>query len=152
MGVAGALAVLALGPVHAQTIADYSRVQRAALEAAMAQAAARAIAGPGGGAASAAQPTLPAAPPLPSADAALRRGGGEPGLRVGGVFASASRTLAEVAVDGNPYLLAEGQAVPGTAWRVETVAVDRVVLHQVAPAAGETGHETRRVFALPSLR
>jgi len=144
------LAFLVLGLARAQTIADYSRVQRAALEAAMAQAAARAVAGPGGNAASAPQLPLPAAPP--TSDAASRRGGGEPGLRVGGVFASASRTLAEVAVDGNPYLLAEGQAVPGTAWRVESIAVDRVVLHHVTPAAGESGHEMRRVFALPSLR
>jgi len=117
----------------------------------MAQAAARAVAGTGVGAASAPQQAVPNPPPPPG-DAGVRRGGAEPGLRVGGVFASASRTLAEVTIDGNPYWLAEGEAVPGTAWRVEAIAVDRVVLHHAAPMAGESGRETRRVFALPSLR
>jgi type IV pilus biogenesis protein PilP len=131
--------------VDAQTIGDYSRAQRALLETTMSQAAAR-FAVPG---ASTAIPAAPAAaavsvPPRQAAETPP-----DPVVRVSGVFASASRSLAEVAVDGNPYLLTAGQAVPGTAWLVETIAVDRVVLSRRDGGGGvEKPHKT---YALPAL-
>ena len=131
-----------------QTIADYSRAQRLLLESAMSQAAARS-AGLGGSApaASASVPALapPALPPRPSPRAAPT-----PAIQVNGVFASSSASVAEVVVDATPYLLQAGQGVPGTAWRVQSIAVDRVVLgRERSPAAGSQA--VSRVFDLPAL-
>src|SRR6516225_693368 len=84
---------------RAQTIADYSRAQRTFLENAMAQAAAR------------------SATPVASAPVAAASAPVVPTVAV-----------AEVVVDGTPYLLRAGEPVPGTAWQVRAVAIDRVVL------------------------
>ncbi|MEP6503806.1 MAG: hypothetical protein ABJD97_10765 [Betaproteobacteria bacterium] len=139
--------VLAMPAVRAQTIADYSRVQRAVLESAMTQAAARSAALPAS--ASGAPPA--AAPPAPVAT--LRLPPPAPMLRVSGVFATAASAIAEVAVDDAADLLVAGQAVPGTGWHVESVAVDRVVLSRREPVVGAGASESvRRVFALPVLR
>jgi type IV pilus biogenesis protein PilP len=144
------LAVLATSSA-AQTIADYSRAQRAFIEAGMAQATARAAAMAASGVASSAsgpskppavsEPQPPAEPPLPV-------------VTVEGVFDSGVRTLAEISVDGHPYLLSTGQTVPGTAWHVEAIEIDRVVLTRTAreraPAGGRV--VASKVFALPALR
>jgi type IV pilus biogenesis protein PilP len=139
---------------QAQTIADYSRAQRTVLENAMMQATARSA----GLAASApavpaqAAPTPPPAVPLPGGGRApLEQAVADP--RVSGVFASAAGATTEVCVNGTPYLLVAGQPVPGTPWRVESVAIDRVVLsRRDAPGGGVVSGSTRRVFALPPLR
>jgi hypothetical protein len=121
---------VAMAAAQAQTIADYSRVQRALLENAMTQAAARSA-------------TLPASAPGVAAPALA--------VRVSGVFATAGSAIAEVAVNDVAYLLVAGEGVPGTAWRVESVALDRVVLARHEAGAG--GPEpTRRVFSLSVLR
>jgi len=151
---AGACALaVAVPATRAQTIADYSRAQRAMLENAMTQAAARSAALPSPAAASAPAGPAPSAvvahPPLVRvpADAAAH------GLYVSGVFASPASALVEVIVNGAAYLLAAGQVVPGTTWQVEAVAVDRVVLsRRDSGAAAREAESVRRIFALPVLR
>ena len=145
----------------AQTIADYGRSQRLLLEATMTQNAARAAAlQPPGSAASAPGPlplvgSIPGsggASVLPSASPRVPVRPPEPELRVRGVFVSSTRTLAEVLVDGAPYVLAAGQGVPGTPWRVASIAADRVVLDR--PGARDDAHAApvRRSFPLVSSR
>ena len=146
--------LLALLPpwVAAQTIADYSRAQRALLENAMTQAASRS-AGIGAStpapspvaAASAASPPAVAVTRAPLSPMA-------PAVQVSGVFASRDGAIAEIVVNATPYLLGAGQGVPGTAWHVEAIAIDRVVLSRhggvVAAADAESA---RKVFVLPAL-
>ena len=147
-------ALLALLPswVGAQTIADYSRAQRALLETTMAQAAARS-AGMGASAPAPSPATaasVAAAPSMPAPHAPLPPT--TPAIQVSGVFASSDGALAEVVVNVTPYLLGAGQGVPGTAWHVESIAIDRVVLsrHGSVVAAADT-EAARKVFALPAL-
>ena len=133
--------------VGAQTIADYSQAQRALLESTMSQAAARSA----GLAASA--PTVAAstsvmasAPPPRVVTLAMA-----PAVQVSGVFASRGGAVAEVMVNATAYLLAAGQGVPGTAWHVETIAIDRVVLGRQGGAGATDAEGARRIFALPAL-
>jgi type IV pilus biogenesis protein PilP len=138
--------------VGAQTIADYSRSQRALLEATMAQAAARSAALSASSAASASAapaPMPPAAPARPSASAA------EALVSVGGVFESPARVLAEIVVNGTPYLLAPGQPVPGTPWRIAAIDVEHVVLTRPGNTMPGIRGEPRgvtQIFALPAPR
>jgi len=136
---------LAVSTAGAQTIADYSRAQRALLESTMAQAAARSAglgaSAPASAPAAASPPSVPRPAPLPAA----------PAVQVGGVFACADGIVAEVIVNATAYLLGAGQGVPGTAWLVESIEVDRVVLGRHAMTAGDA-EGARKVFALPSLR
>src|SRR4051812_30528972 len=100
--VVGVLAIF--GPLaEAQTIADYSHAQRLALESAMAQAAARpaglaalapAVSARASGAAPAGPTPVRAVLPPPAPD-----------VQVSGVFASKANVVAEVVVNGTPYLL-----------------------------------------------
>ena len=148
--VSSAVLLLWLPIARAQTIADYSRAQRALLESTMSQAAARSAgfgapppavaASVPAPAASMPRPMLPA-PPTPAPD-----------IQVSGVFASSAASLAEVVVNATPYLLQAGQGVPGTTWRVETVAVDRVVLNRRVGPTGADPQAAFKVFALPALR
>ena len=149
-----AACLLSLPPcLGAQTIADYSRVQRALLESTMTQAAARS-AGMGASApvpapATAASSATPAAVPAPRAPAAPAA----PAVQVSGVFESRDGAVAEVVVNATPYLLGAGQGVPGTGWRVEAVAIDRVVLSRRGGVVAAVDSEAaRKVFALPALR
>ena len=154
-----ALACIVAGSVpvtQAQTIADYSRAQRAMLESAMTQAAARsaglaasAPASPAsastgflpmsqvaGVAAIASRPTPPSSSPV---------------VQVSGVVTTSAGSLAEVVVDAAAYLLRAGEGVPGTAWHVETVAIDRVVLGRPGRGVVADAESSRRTFALPAL-
>jgi type IV pilus biogenesis protein PilP len=145
--VACCLALVLAPPLAAQTIADYSRAQRTLLEATMTLAAARSA---GIGASAPASAVAAAAPALQRPQPPA-----EPVVRVSGVFASASRSMAEVAVDGNAYLLSVGQGVPGTAWSVGAIAAERVVLMRRAPAEGDAAQAAplaRRIYDLPALR
>ena len=141
--------------VYPQTIADYSRAQRAMLENTMTQAAARSA---GLGASAQAPGTAPAATASVVVAPALIAPRGAvppaaPAVQVSGVFASSSGAIAEVVVNATAYLLGAGQGVPGTAWRVEAVAVDRVVLsRQSGGVATADAEAARRVFPLPALR
>ena len=164
------LAWLAASPAAAQTIADYSRVQRALLENAMTQAAARSA-----GAASSAPSPAPA-PAAAAAAAAVAVAAAvaaataaaspvpapvrltqallapaPPSVQVSGVFAAGGGALAEIVVNATPYLLATGDGVPGTTWQVESVAIDRVVLAR-RPGALANGEAAawRKVFPLPA--
>jgi type IV pilus biogenesis protein PilP len=139
-----------LAAARAQTIADYSRAQRAMLEATMSQSAARAagmgasapvVAASAAGAMAAPAPrTLPGSLPPPPASA----------VQVSGVFAAGGNALAEVVVDATAYLLGAGQDVPGTSWRVESIAIDRVVL--VGGSSAIAADASRKVFALSAPR
>ncbi len=151
-GFAAGVLALCLVHVRAQTIADYSHAQRVLLENTMTQAATRS-AGlaasaptpvPTAAASVAARPSMPAPHvPLPPM---------VPVVQVSGVFATRSAALAEVVVNATPYLLGAGQGVPGTAWHVETVDIDRVVLSRHEGVVAAVGAEAaRKVFALPAL-
>ena len=150
------LALFARG-VEAQTIADYSRAQRSMLETAMAQAAARSA---GLGASAPASPSsAPMAAPATSLLAApvaaasrMTSPPPSPTVQVSGVFATSAGSLAEVVVDATAYLLRSGEGVPGTAWRVETIAIDRVVLSRQGRGTVANAEGSRRSFALPAPR
>lgn len=111
---------------NAQTIADYSRSQRAIIEAAISRNAARSTAPPS----QAALPAMPSvsAPQQGIVVAAPAPVESEAEVTVTGVIVAAGTQLAEVEVDGAPYMLAAGQDVPGTRWRVERIGAERVVL------------------------
>ena len=146
------LLVLLLSSVEAQTIADYSRAQRALLENTMTQAAARSA----GVSASVPAPSLVAASPIVAPPVAPAPHGALPMLaptvQVSGVFASREGAIAEVVVDATPYLLGAGQGVPGTGWHVEAIDVDRVVLSRHgATGAAADAQAARKVFTLPAL-
>jgi type IV pilus biogenesis protein PilP len=133
---------------QAQTIADYSRAQRAWLESTMSQAAAHS-AGLGASA-----PTAPPPVGMTAAGASAPRRSTAPALpalQVSGVFATAGGAVVEVMVNATVYLLGAGQAVPGTPWRVESVAVDKVVLGHAAGVASSDTRSVRKVFWLPAL-
>jgi hypothetical protein len=155
------LALATATPVDAQTIADYSRAQRLLLESAMAQAAARSAglgastpaSGTPAPASATGLPALPARTSPPSMSRAVALPSAPAALQVSGVFVSSQGVLAEVVIDATPHLLGPGQGVPGTAWHVESIAVDEVVLARrggVAAGAGAPG--VRQVFPLPALR
>ena len=137
-----------------QTIADYSRAQRTLLENAMTQAAARS-AGIGAAASAPAPAILASMPSLPALSSPrIPLPATAPSVQVSGVFASQGGAVAEVVVNATAYLLGSGQSVPGTGWRIESIAVDRVVLsrHGGGAAVGADAEGPRRVFALPALR
>ena len=143
--------------VEAQTIADYSRAQRAMLETAMAQAAARSASL--GASAPASPSSAPMAAPATSLLAApvaaasrMTLPSPSPAVQVSGVFATSAGSLAEVVVDATAYLLRAGEGVPGTAWHVETIAIDRVVLSRQGLGTVADTEGSRRSFALPALR
>jgi len=145
---AGVLA-LAAPLAGAQSIADYSRAQRAFLENAMAQAAARAAGMSASAPASTASASVPAAPvaspshatPMPLV----------PAIQVSGVFAASGEAVAEIVVDSTPYLLEPGERVPGTPWQVRAITVDRVVLARHGGGSTAEAEGGLRVFALPAL-
>jgi type IV pilus biogenesis protein PilP len=146
------LLALHLPSAEAQTIADYSRAQRAMLENTMTQAAARSA----GMGASAPTPSLVAAawavaPPAAAAPH-IALPTLAPTVQVSGVFASRDGAIAEVVVNTTPYLLGAGQGVPGTGWHVEAIDIDRVVLsrHGTTVAAADAP-AARKVFTLPAL-
>ena len=140
--------LLPLGGVRAQTIADYSRAQRALLETTMSQAAARS-AGVG-----ASTPAIAVSAPLLAAPVSLRPTlpSLAPTVQVSGVFAARGSAVAEVVVNATAYLLGSGQGVPGTPWHVESIAIDRVVLARQGGAPMSDAEGTRKVFPLPVLR
>jgi len=131
----------------AQTIADYSRAQSAWLESTMTQAAARSAALGASAPAPVAPASLPPSAPVPR----LTMPAAAPTVQVSGVFASAAGAVAEVIVNATAYLLGVGQGVPGTAWRVETVAVDKVVLTRRSGSGLSDGAGLTKTFSLPAL-
>lgn len=148
----GAL-VASWGPqAQAQTIADYSRAQRAWLENTMSQSAARSAGAAAPTASVAASAVQSIVPVVSSTSPRLALPMAEPPLQVSGVFASGRRAVAEIVVDATAYLVEAGQAVPGTRWQVDAIAVDQVVLGRRGAAAGGAGEVARRVFALPTMR
>jgi type IV pilus biogenesis protein PilP len=126
----GAVAALAGFAAQAQTIGDYSRSQRAVLQAEMSKNNAKAMAAAGNASAAPARPA--SAPPSASTAqdtppaVAPRRGDGE--LTLVGVVALSSRAMAELGYQGETHLLQQGDTVPGTQWVVSSIAPERVVL------------------------
>jgi type IV pilus biogenesis protein PilP len=133
--------------VGAQTIADYSRAQSALLESTMSQAAARSAGLTAPVPAVAAASSVAASAPTPR----MAMPAMAPAVLVSGVFASRSGAVAEVVVNATAYLLGAGQGIPGTAWHVETIAIDRVVLGRQGGAGATDAEGARRIFALPAL-
>ena len=131
-----------------QTISDYSRAQRALLESTMSQAAARSAGLAPSAPAVAAPPAVAPSAPAPH----MTMPPWAPAIQVSGVFASRSGTVAEVVVNATAYLLGIGQGVPGTAWRVESIAIDRVVLGRQGGGSATDADGARKVFPLPALR
>lgn len=140
----------------AQTIADYSRSQRAVIEAEIARNNAKVLG-------AALPPPAPLAPPLPALSSsppprasavALPSGTavqpltgearpparGGPEWEVTGVFVSASRSVVEVVVNGSPFLLGVGEPVPGTRWSIDSISTGRVVLVAPGLKAGRAVH------------
>lgn len=138
----------------AQTIADYSHAQRLALEGAMAQAAARSagLAPPAPAVSASVSASASAAVPAGPTPVHVVLAPPAPDVQVSGVFASKAGAIAEVVVNGTPYLLESGERVPGTAWEVHLVAVERVVLARHGSDAAHDGGGGLRVFALPAAR
>jgi len=135
---------------RAQTIADYSRAQRAVMENTMSQAAARAagLAASVPAAGASAPNALPAAVPRPAA-----REPRWPVPIVSGVFSSPRSVAVEVAVNGVAYLLVPGQGVPGTAWHVESVSAEQAVLRRLGGAEGAGSSEPLRMtYKFAALR
>jgi len=145
----GCVLMLFASLAGAQTIADYSHAQRAWLESTMSQAAARSagFAAPTPPTASAAAVSLAASAPAGRRAMAAP----EPVVQVSGVFAAAGGAVAQVMVDATSYLLGVGQGVPGTAWRVQAVAIDKVVLGRTGAGATRNPEGARKVFSLPAL-
>ena len=139
---------LAVPSAGAQTIADYSRAQRAMLESTMTQAAAHSA----GLGASTPAASVPASVVASAPASRIVPPPSGPAVQVSGVFAAASGALVEVMVNAAPYLLGVGQGVPGTSWRVEAIAVDRVVLARPGTVGTAGADSVRRVFSLPALR
>ncbi len=144
-------------PAQGQTIADYSRAQRAWLENAMSQSAARSA----GAAASASASAVLAPPRGPAPDAAAARSVWPvsmplptlpPSVQVSGVFESGTVSLAEVVVNATAYLVQVGQRIPGTVWQVDAIAADRVVLGRRGVAGAGDGEGLRKTFSLPAMR
>jgi hypothetical protein len=139
-------------PSHAQSIGDYSRTQRAAIESAIARSGVRppvelpslpSPQGPTGGGAS--NPALPPPSPPPITRPV------EPvpeDIAVTGVIISPAVVLTEVVVDGIPFLLSLGQRVPGTRWLVNRVDADRVILSEEPRRRG--AKPVSRTFLLAS--
>ncbi len=125
----GGLALVFSCAVSAQTILDYSRAQRAVLEAEMAKNNAKAL---GGSSPAASSPGSPGRPPQqsPVARPPVMDAPGPAALSVNGVIALSSRSVAEVQVSGVTHYLSQGDAVPGTPWRVSSLSPVRVILAQ----------------------
>ena len=140
----------------AQTIADYSRSQRAVIEAEIARNNAKVLgaAVPPPVPSPPPLPALSSSPPFPASAVALPSGAalppmtrearpparGGPEWEVTGVFVSASRSVAEVVVDGSPFFLGVGEPVPGTRWRIDSISAGRVVLVAPGLKAGRAVH------------
>jgi hypothetical protein len=125
---------------NGQTIGDYSRAQATALEHSMMQSIARplsAVAGtpgePPAAPAADAGITVKPARTTPEGESASRRVSRD--ILVSGVFATRTKTVAEVTVDGIRYWLVEGDVVPHTSWFLRRVTVDRVELGRRAAAS-----------------
>jgi|GEM_PF-922368 len=142
--VSGFIALVAPMQAQAQSIGDYSRAQRAVIESAIARSGTRPpVELPGlppapPGKESSPAPALPPLPP-PAVKPPEPEG---PDIAVTGVIISSTTVLTEVLVDGTPFLLSQGQRVPGTRW-----VVSRVDAHQVVLAT-----EPRQKGAKPATR
>jgi len=141
---------------QAQTIADYSNVQRAVLAAEMARTA-DPMAGIKAAPAPAAPASAPPVAPPPQMHAPVPLSPVEPRIDVAGVVQTSKKVLAEVSVGGVAHLLEAGQSVPGTPWAVQSVEVGRVVLAKRVMPTARPGRKviakapTTRVFTLAKL-
>lgn len=128
------LLTLALLSAHglslAQTsIGDFAAAQARALDAEARRALARTLEAPSAPASAPGTP-IPVVPAVATGRNAVDRlePKAEPTLAVRGVAQLRSRRFAEVSTDTGSWMLGEGDAVPGTAWRVAAIDVDQVRL------------------------
>lgn len=127
-------AALAAVPLQAQTIGEYSRAQRAQIEASISRQTPSVVPLPtlapstAGAVAAVAAPATGRSPAvgLPSTVPSLEPA--VPRLSVTGVIAFPDRRLAEVTYDGAAYLLGAGETVPGTTWTLKSVSASEVVM------------------------
>jgi hypothetical protein len=152
----GFLLACAWASTHAQTIGDYSHSQALLLERNMALAIGRPIVA----GSLAAAPTLAAST---STSVSNRATSGESKAMassidsnlpsINGMVSSGGKALAEVSVDGVPYWVAAGEAIPHTAWRLRSIEVGRVELQRTSMKSGHdrSAIESRsRLVTLPS--
>lgn len=127
----------------AQTIAEFSAAQRAALQAEMAKALKPALAAASAPESAAPLPKAPAPAPVLRTSEALPE--------IAGVVLMRGRAWIEVAVAGRSHWLEVGATIPGTPWQLKSATATEVVL------ARQSRHATdeRRVVRLdvwhPSL-
>lgn len=118
----------------AQTIAEYSEAQRAALMADL-EKSRKVSAGAATPASSA-----PAAVVPPVVVQIQKPAPFERRVSVNGVFVVRERTTTEVTVDGRAHLVEIGQQVPGTPWRIDSADASSVVMSKAGGAgAGGVG-------------
>jgi len=142
------VALLMVSSAQAQTIGDYSRAQRAAIEASMSRTARvspdpapvplPSLAATGPATAPVARAAAPTPPAVPDSG---------PDIVISGVVVAPARRTAEVVVDGVPFLLEVGQRVPESPWTVASIDPGKVVLARTAPA--RSGRTASRTFVLP---
>jgi hypothetical protein len=128
------------GAASAQTIADYSAAQRAALQAEMtrltapSQAASAAQQGPTTAPAVAVASKPVAMDPPVSARPLPRFEVQEPSIEVAGVTLLRGRAMVELAIRGRVHVLQPGMKVPGSSWSVDAVSANEVVLTRTSSA------------------
>lgn len=145
----GLLGALLMGTsAHAQTIGDYSRAQRAAIEASMSRTT-RVTADPAPVPLPSLPAQVPATPGRVSAPVPPAAGDHMPDIAISGVVVAPTRRTAEVVVDGVPFLLEVGQRVPESPWTVASIESGKVVLSRAA--ASRSGRTSSRTFVLPDV-
>ena len=117
----------------AQTIAEYSEAQRAALMADL-EKSRKVSAGAATPASSA-----PAAVVPPVVVQIQKPAPFERRVSVNGVFVVRERTTTEVTVDGRAHLVEIGQQVPGTPWRIDSADASSVVMSKAGGAGAGAG-------------
>lgn len=146
-------------PAVTVTIGDYSAAQRAAIDADIRKALAAAQSGAAATAVDAKVPAPTTALPIPVLPSPAASGPAgsrslpfsrpaEPRLAVSGVALVRGGWVAEVATDDGSTLLRAGEVVPGTPWRVTSVAPHQVVLARAADKA----KTVTKTFTLTEVR
>ena len=138
---AAAVLFCACQPAHAQTIAEYSAAQRAAIAAEISRLT---------------KPPEPAsapesAKPVSATPLPVKVRAPEPDIRVAGLSLVRGRSFVEVTVDGRVHSLEPGSAVPGTPWRLRSADAQQVVLVRGGKGSAPRQVEQRRVFRLEPL-
>jgi hypothetical protein len=147
VGIAAPIAAMAQSAPPSMTIGDLSAAQRAVIDADIRRALMRVQAGseaPMVPAPTSSAMVIPVASPAAAASSPRPFVQLEPRVAVTGVAKLRGDWLAEVVTDSGAYLLKSGQAVPQTAWRVNSVDGRQVTLVRDGERKGA---KTLRSFA-----